>query len=361
MPAKTKKVKAAGVSIVADGRVLSRLQSVTMDTDLGIEEIREIASSEITEFVEGIPTVSISMEANQWGKRNNIVAISAVDGTRQAEMIAGATWNNSLNHKSFDGTSVDLVAQVEEDGVLKRSVYVGDAFVTALSWNFDVGGVATESYTLEADNKVWYMNTQKEIVVCSGNGPYLTSGVQYSSNYGSGYFSTSGFAYDGGSEFSPLFVTVNGTKVTDASGNVVVPSGIGNDSYVTLYAGPTSTSTIESQLASDGRYRIVGFKNTANTTISHGSTDTPTGGIGGIRKGMIKIFLTSGAVTGFPDDATEQTRFLRLQTCSIDADLSREALEELGNFKAYDRSLTFPILRPGLDLPIRRKDTSWKV
>jgi hypothetical protein len=315
----------------ADGFPLSRLQSVTSDTDLGVEDIREIGNDEIVEFVEGIPTVTISMEANMFGKRDNIVAISAVDGARQDLIIAGgsAAPDNSVTHKSFDGTSVDLVFQVEEDSVLKRSMYMGDAFVTSLSWNFDVGGVATESYNLEADNKVWYLNAQREIVVCSGHPAATASGVVYKSNYGTGYFAADDFKGVGGT-FTPLFITADGEKAKDPAGAVIVPSGDGN----TVYA-------FGEDFSGANRLRVVGYKNTPSSTIAAGGTDAST--IGGIRKGMIEIFLVSGATTNAATKTVDKVEYLRLQTCSVDVDLSREALEELGNFKAYDRSLSFPI------------------
>lgn len=345
--AKAKKVKAGGVAVYADGRILSRLQSVTADTDLGVEEIREISNLYAAEFVEGIPTVTLSLEGNLYGKRDNIVALAGAGGAKpdttvgmwQKNLIAGGVPNISINQTSFDGTSTDIVIQMEEDGVLARSCLIQDMFLTSWGVSFDVGGVATESVSLEGDNKVWYLNAQREIIVLSGHLTAIgsvNSGMFYQSNYGTSYFGTSDFDAD----FEPLFITADGEKVVDDNGTVVVPVPHPN-SRVAL---PDNGEDNWTQISGVARLRLVGYKVAPSSTITathHTAQLTDNSSIGGVRKGMLEIYLVSGSTY---DLATmTKTEYFRLQTCSIDADLSREALEELGNYKAFDRSLTFPI------------------
>jgi hypothetical protein len=356
---KAKKVKAGGVAVYADGRVLSRLQSVTADTDLGVEEIREITNEAAVEFVEGIPTVTISLEGNLYGKRENLAALSGAEGLLQKSVIAsggGVGGDNSpsplktISPQTFDGTSVDIVMQLEEDGVLKRSAYMGDAFFTSWGINLDVGGVGTESVTLEADNKVWYLNNYLELIVMSGYmipvGAGANSGVRYTSNYNTNYFRTALGVTDFSDVFTPLFVTADGEKVVDSNGDVVLPDGVAaGDDIVGLYPG----EDVWAQISGGKRLRVVGHKNSPNQVITASQhvgyiTDQAPPVIGGVRKGMVEIFLVSGSMYNLsPGPSNWSTEFLRLQTCSIDADMSREALDELGNFKSYDRSLTFPI------------------
>lgn len=352
--AKSKKNKAGGIGISLDGRNISRGQSVAFDTDLGVEEIREITNDSAVEYVEGIPTVSISIEANQYGKRDNIVALSAAEGLHQKNVIAGGLPSYNINQSHFDGTAVDIVVQVEEDGVLKRSCYMGNCQVTGVSWSWDVSGVGTESYNLETGNKTWYLNTYAEIVVMSG---YMTpvgsinSGVRYTSNYATGYFAASDFDSVGnGGNFTPLFVTANGDKVIHpTTGAVVTPIAVGNDvNTVALPSIVANSENVWTQISGGVRLRVVGYKNAANTGLAatHLSTGlTDNSGIGGIRKGMIEIYLVSGHMyrADVPTEDAYRGEFLRLQSCSIDADLSREALDELGNYQSFDRSLTFPI------------------
>lgn len=354
MATKPQKVQGAGVAFYFDGGIQSRLQSATIDTDLGVENIEEISNSEIVEFVEGLPTVTLTFEANQWGKRDNIAAVTGMDGSIQKGFVSGDMGVWQIDHRSFDGTSVDIVAHVEEDSALARSMYVGGAFVTSVGYNFDVGGVSTESYTLEADNKVWYFNTYKEIMVCSG---YYDSGTLASGVYvrphpnlcndagGTNYMLRSGFSEAGTDinlAWTPLFITIDGDKITDANGDVVVPKGgeIYDDDWVVSYNNDSLFST--------GRIRVVGYRDTdASTTITDVDA-TSSSTIGGIRKGMIELFLVSGSMYGgetgrgiYTD--VQKREMLRLQTCSIDVDLSRESLEQLGDYKAFTRSLNYPI------------------
>ena len=350
MPTKPKKVQGAGVAVFADGAILSRLQSVTADTDLGVEEIREISNSSIVEFVEGTPTVSIQMEANQIGSRKNIAAITGVDGLLQTEMItpgggdepAGET--REITHFSFDGTTTDLVVQIEEDSVLARSMYMPDCFVTAVSWNFDVGGVATESYSLESDDKRMYEGATKELMVVSGwydtTSPLSGSGIRITAHPNlSSYFPDDAFntAEGTGTAFTPIEASIDGTVIKDASsGAVITPvsPAVNAEDYLLF------PSQYASQIT-NGRIRVLGYKDTINTNIAADTTDSST--IGGIRKGMVEIFLISGSTWQYEGRHTDAEEFLRLQTCSIDVDLSREALEELGNSQAFERSLNFPI------------------
>jgi hypothetical protein len=358
MPTKPNKVQAAGVAVFADGAILNRLQSVTADTDLGVEEIREISNSSVVEFVEGTPTVSIQMEANQIGARHNIAGLSGQDGAIQAGMItagaggasAGRTFE--ISHFSFDGTQTDLIIQIEEDSLLQRSIYMPDCFTTALSWNFDVGGVATESYSLESDDKRMYVGAQADLCIVSGyytgdgSTGILGSGIEivpHPNMTTAGYWDDEMEFNTNDGSFTPLEISVNGSIVTDpASGNTVTPvAPITTDGYVLV------PDQFASQIKA-GRIRVLGYRDDYSPTASNITMGTTlnTGdfaNLGGVRKGMMEIFLISGAPWMYEGRTTDPEELLRLQTCSIDVDLSREALEELGNHEAYERSLNFPI------------------
>jgi hypothetical protein len=364
MPTKPNKVQAAGVAVFADGGILHRLQSVTADTDLGVEEIREISNSQVVEFVEGTPTVSIQLEGNMTGARNNIAYLTGQDGNIIKGMVSpgggGYTSNQEITHFSFDGTTTDLVIQVEEDSVLARSIYMPNCFTTALSWNFDVGGVATESYSLEADDKRMFVGAELELVVASGYytgaGDAGTSGfyVQpHPEHELTGYFVESGFtnaAIYADHRWTPIEATFNGDIIIDPqTGGAYIPNPGKAWDDNELKFPPDATAG--GNVLGAGRYRVVGYKdatvhpNIVPTTDLNRSAESAN--LGGIRKGMIEIFLVSGSVWHIEDrpmdPITDSEEYLRLQTCSIDIDLSREALEELGNAEAYERSLNFPI------------------
>jgi hypothetical protein len=354
MPTKPKKVQGAGVGVYADGATLSRLQSVTADTDLGIEEIRELTNSSVVEFVEGLPTVTVQMEANQIGSRKNLANLTGQDGdtikgmtTVRTDVLGGFA---PITHLSFDGTSCDLVIQVEEDSVLSRSMYIPASFMTSVSWNFDVGGVATESYALESDDKIQFLNDRREFFIVSGyydtsdtdtgtSGYLVTPHPDVIEDAGD-YFFTSGMNDNAGAndKWTPIFFTLDGSQIVDPTDGsrppITIPGATVAENWVRM-------DTQYASLITAGRVRIGAYRDTPNTTISAPGTDSQA--FGGLRKGMIEIFLVSGE-TAFADLTVDiNPKILRLQTCSVDVDLSREALEELSNSKAFERSLNFPI------------------
>lgn len=347
---KPNKVEGAGVAVTVDGKCLSRLQSFSTDTDLGLEEVRELANSNIVEFVEGTPTVTVQLEANMWGRRDNLAAITGMDGAYQRAAIAGGAGWREINQYSFDGTSCDILVQVEQDSTLARSMYIPAAYVTSLSFSFDVGGSATESYTLESDTREWYWGNYRDVIVVSGfYNAAIPSGITVVGNDdtpSSSYWAAGDDEFNAANgTFTPLFITKNGKKIIDPSSGGPLASAkytggkVDGDKYVVA-------PTYDSQFSAGARYRCVGYKETPSSTIPY-STDTGTStpsSLGGIRKGMIEIYLVSGSMfmASVRSDVYKE-EFLRLQTCSIDADLSREALDELGNAESFYRALNYPI------------------
>jgi hypothetical protein len=256
--------------------------------------------------------------------------------------------------------------QIQEDNTLKRSMYMPDSFMTSLSWNFDVGGVATESYSLESDDKRMYVGTNKEIMVVSGHytglGTAGTSGIYvtpHQEHKVGAYFVSSGFNNTTHATigWTPIEASLNGrTVVQNVDGTpaiILVPTSAVHfsDNWIVFQGGSILGAVNAGGSAiGAGRWRVVGFKDTANTAINRqtnllngvGEWREHTDDIGGIRKGMCEIFLVSGSPQ-FKTHLTNNEEYFRLQTCSIDVDLAREALEELGNPEAYERTLNFPI------------------
>ncbi len=64
--------------------------------------------------------------------------------------------------------------------------------------------------------------------------------------------------------------------------------------------------------------------------------------VGAVRQGQVEIYLVDTDVLG-PDFDRDAELGLRLTSCTIAADLTREPLMELSHLRPYDRSLTFPI------------------
>jgi hypothetical protein len=314
--AKPTKVRYSGVGVSANGYLLSRVQNVSVDTDLGEEEARELTNSEVVEFTTNNPNVSISIETNEYGSCRNLRAFVATSGGALAAQ-------EEVNVDSFDGTSADIAVQIEEDNVIKRTVVVNDAFPTAVSWNFDVGGVATESFTLEADNKTWYANAWRQAHALNGSDPvYAATGSSVNIPLSA--------ADDG--VYTPVKQYVDGILITGALGETDAFS-LHNKNWKKIHWYDDRFDAVGT------RYRTVIVKDSPDTTIDE---STSSSAIGSITRGKINIYLASGADAAGVDALTS-TNFLRLQSASVDVDLSREVLQQLGNFRAFDRSLTLPV------------------
>jgi hypothetical protein len=337
--AKPRKVRYSGTLVLVDGTAISRGQTFSSETDLSTENLNELGNSGIVEVSEGLPTVSISIDTNEFGSCQNLYALA---GRKVVGFDANHTGYAVIDENSFDGTSVDICVPIEQDNVLKRTMYIGDAFVSSIGWSFDVGGVATENYSLEADNKTWYMNGKREVYAlfahsfpATAPNSLIISGVSIAT-FGDGTAATLELVRCSADN---LDLTLSDAAVSNQtiSGEPVI-----------LISGSTFCTAMETALSGTSRYRAV-----FNVPTADANTSIPTTGfgnkfpglststIGGIRKGMIQICLISGGTLTNAFSSAEEV--LRLQTCSIDVDLAREALEELGNFKAFDRSLTFPV------------------
>lgn len=317
MATKPKKVRYSGIGVFANGYLLSRVQSFSIDSDLGEEEARELTNSEVVEFTSTTPSVTVNVETNEYGSMRNLRAIAQITG--------GATVADYVDVNSFDGSAADIGVQFEEDNVLTRTLIVNDAFLTAISWNFDVGGVATEAFTFESDNKTHYYQTSKQAFSLMGRTP-----TQNATN-GSGQvfipFSTAAEQ----ANYLPIKQYIDGVSVT---GGVTKYASTTDGGFTVMPINWFDTNFT----ATGSRYRTIIVKTGATSTTIEQNTSTST--IGSIGRGRMNIYLQSGdgSIT-----TLTTTNFLRLQSAGVDADLAREVLNELGHFRAFDRSLTLPV------------------
>jgi len=321
--------------IAFNSKPLSRVSTLSMDADLNEEEIREIGNEEIVERVDQTPTVSVTVDTNEYADVKNLRYLVAKE-------------SGTITISSFDGPTTDIVVNVEEDLEFKRSAHINDAVPVGISYNFDVGGLATESFNLEGDNLTWYLGSKRVTRVFNG---ITSSGLD-----ASGFFINVNPSDMTGVPFTTGWVpekiyadgvvilqntTIEQTGVIFSTGyDLTAHSGfIAGSGYIRVETAAAAA------LSNTGatNYRVVAYESGGQQTrlknYSWGVTDSASS-IGGISKGMIDIQLTTGSQL-FPD--TSGTTFLRCQTCSVDVDLSRETLEELGHDRAYEKTLTLPV------------------
>lgn len=318
--ARPKKIRYSAVGVLANGYLLSRVQNVSANSDMGEEEAKELTNTEVVEYTSTSPSVAISIETNEYGSCRNLRAVAG---------ITGGTSNIYIS--SFDNMATDITILAAEDGTLARSCLINDAYLSSISWNYDVGGVATESFNFDADNKTWYTDDYKEA--------YSVMGITVSGDASNGYYKI-WFPFDP-TTYDPLKVYIDGVLVTGALAETAQSSGGVNGTNVTFTDINFANSTA---ITTGYRNRCFIYKNTPETTIQQVTSRTTTT-LGSIPRGKVSIFLATGfndsVFTNLASPGT--TNFLRLQSVSVSVDLARETLNELGHYRAFERSLTYPV------------------
>lgn len=323
------KVRYDWIACVIDGVVARRVQSLGSSTDFTEEQILELGNSGYAEVTDE-PTVNITLDTNDWGSTNTIALMAGVYNTAFSSDnggYKGSVGDNTyvVNQTHFEEATVDISAPVSEDGsTLARTLYLGYCFVNSLSFSYDVGGIATENYSLESDFKRWYLNDHKRVLVYTAAYTSGTSCTITGVNLQTGY--------------TGLLVSVNGVVQADQLTSSGRP-GLGSTITLTNSASNTvvTSSTPALSLASGDRIRVVVSQNSSSTMTTLSSTPD---GLGGARKGHIDIHLSNASDTS---GVLTTSKSLRVQSVSIDVDLSREVLEELGNYRAYARTLQTPV------------------
>jgi len=223
---------------------------------------------------------------------------------------------NQITLLDFEYAKADLYVPIKRprDSNIERTMYMANCYVDRLDFSYQTKGIATENYTLETDNKKWLLQQASNIyrdqfyVTASGtttftltypptelqNGQY-TLLARYGTN-GVGYVLTEGVDF-----------VVSGQTVT-LQGFSANAGDILNFRYATASGGT--------------------FFNPVPTVIT--SHPTPAGGL---EEGQLELFLS--------DDSTNEV--LRVQSVRISAQLRRDVLSQLGQYRPYDRPLDLPV------------------
>lgn len=327
---KPNSIKYDWIAAVIDGTVAKRVQSLGSSTDFTEERLLELGNSGVAETTD-TPAISITLDTNDWGSVNTIALLANKYSTAFSSDnggYKGSAGDNTyvITHSDFENAAVDITAPVSEDGsTLARTLYLSYCFVNGLSFNYDVGGVAQENYTLETDFKRWYLNDHKRVLVYEAAYSSATTAKITGVNLQTGY--------------TGLIVTVNGVVIADQLTSTARP-GLGSTITLTNNSADTdvTSSTPALALASGDRIRVVVSQDSSSTMTTLSTTPD---GLGGARKGHVEIHLSDVSNTSAPLASTSKS--LRVQSVSIDVDLSREVLEELGNYLAYARALQSPV------------------
>jgi hypothetical protein len=421
----TNRIKSASVAVFANDTQIDRAQAFGVSARLDQEDLLEIGNLDIVEVIDNVPTVDITVDANQYGsvktlakfaKKNynwgtttvslkdaNTVTVSsgqfyinemkytlaaaadktvsAPTGSSQTRIdvvsistsggvfltagtavftsgtpavpttpagclrlalvqrtststsaavdmtylsILNAYDSTSIALRDFELASVDFTAPVKETGdntdttyAITRTMSITDAYVNRYDAAFSVNGTATESWSLESDNKTWFLNTASTLFVDRFQGTGSTSAFTLSyapTLRDNGKYTVRAYKYDSGDATYTALTEATDFTVTGTSLTLTAPAS----DQVLVVRYPTSGCPASAQPF---------FKRVPTAVDPHPVI------AGGLKHGQVEIYLS--------DDASNHV--LRLQSVSISCSLTREALYEIGHKRAYDRPMTFPI------------------
>jgi hypothetical protein len=422
----TNRIKAASQTIYANDTQLDRVQSLGCTARLETEDIKEVGNLDIIEVVDNVPTVDITVDANQYGSvktlrkfarknfdwgtlyirvatsgtvevssgtfyidemkytkattttptltwptganqnridvisiaSNGTVTVTPGDATTgvpavpntpagglriglvqlQTNAASGAvalTDMHVLNVgdertvalKDFEFAAVDFAVLTKEKGdnttddPVTRSMLLENCFVNRYDAAFSTNGLATESWSLEGDNKTHFLNTAGCVVTDRWAGNGTTSGFA---------FTYSATTRDNGKNTLKVYLYDKTTGLyADKAENVDFTT---TTSGITFKAGkiPTANQTVVARYLSDPSgvpASTVFFKRNPEDLMGH------PGVAGGLKHGQVEIYLS--------DDASNPV--LRLQSVSVSSSLTRQPLYEIGHKRAYERPMDFPI------------------
>jgi len=366
----------ASQSVWVNGEVLYRVQSLGSTTTFTSEDIFELGHLDIVDVVDDVPAVAVTLNTNDFGDVKTLAVLAQI-APAKIDMDEDAT-NANANLAVVDsalaetGTylhgvsladfaivcgnlpGVTLWAPVQDEcslGTLAENIdqtlFMDELYVNSLEFSYTTGANATENYGMETDNKMWLLNDGRFVSYDS----FTLSGTDIANTYvtltaGSATIAdlSGGIGFlrkdDMGAPASTWFDD-SATEMTNIA--TVTGTSSAADTYVydpanhRLYfpTGATmvhaAADVVQAVYAADAYSTLT--TNTYFTALS--SVDRPDM-LGALRQGQAEIYVVS-------DTDTSYDIAWRLTGTTISADLTREALSELGHLAPYDRPLTLPI------------------
>jgi len=308
--AKKDGVGPAGKALYVDGpSQAKRVQTFSTDTDQNEEKLLELGNNEVAEKTNDLST-SFSIEFNNYGSMATFMQALG-QGQWQGENNVARV----ITDTAFDNAIIDTITHMSNDDATKdHAEWMGRGFLTSFNFTYPADGIATETYDFEGAHSRKFLNDWVNPTVYKADFLNSTTAIISGSTLQATH--------------NPILVLVDEdvkAQLTTA-GDTITLTDNGSDTDVTA-----TNSDGNITFTSGDRVRVVVSGSGTTYTLL---PSTPAG-IGGLRRGFINAYLYN------PAGNAEKT--LRIQSLSIDADLSREELVELGSKKPYFRKLTRPI------------------
>jgi hypothetical protein len=372
----------ASQSVWCNGEVLYRVQSLGSTTTFTSEDIFELGHLDIIDVVDDVPAVAVTLNTNDFGdlrtlatlaqlapakkgmtetasdSNANLVVVSGTDLVETSTFLHGvALADFAIVCGNLPGVSIWAPVQDECSlGTLAENIdqtlFLDEVFINSLEFGYTTGANATENYGAETDNKMWLLNDGRFV----NWDAYTLDGADISNGYvdltlASG---TTVTALSDGGASGFLRKTEGGAPAvtwydTDAGEVMNVEIATSSADTATYWYELLGTGITRVHFPTTGNYIPVatdrlqmlyaanGYGSAATSTYFTALDDVDRPDmIGALRQGQVEVYIVS-ATDGAYDVAW------RLTGCTITADLTREALSELGHLAPYDRPLTLPI------------------
>ncbi len=309
--AKTAKgVRPSGKGLYVDSpNQAKRVNSFSSDTDMGQEKLLELGNKETSEKTTDLSN-TVSLEFNNYGSMAPF-AMSLGQGLWAGE----DNLNRSVSDSDFDNAIVDVIVLASnDDASIDYAEYNSYCFLNSFSISYPADGVSTHTFDFEGSHTRKFLNDWKNASVYKADFVNSTTAIISGANIEATH--------------NPILLLVNQNIVSEISDS--------NDS-ITLTDAASDTNIVATDVdgsiafASGDRIRIV----VSGTGSTYTTLPNTPAGIGGLRRGHVVARIYN------PAGNAENT--LRIQSLSIDGDLGREELQEIGSKRPYDRRLTRPI------------------
>ncbi len=367
----------ASQSVWCNGEVLYRVQSFGSSTSFTSEDVFELGHLDIIDVVDDVPAVTITMNTNDFGDVKTMATLAQVPAVKRAMDATASGTNANLQVVDSAGTStgtvlhgacladfavtcgnlpgVTLWAPVQEecslgtlDNNIDQTVFLDKAFVNSIEFSYSTGANATENYGMETDNKMWLLNDGR-FVNCD---TYTLDGTDIANGYVDLTLAAANDIATLSVGLGFLRKDANGAPAiswydasTNTMVNVAVVSGTVAAATTFVYQDTGTQHRIHfptgSNFAATDRVEVIYSANAYGTGASDkyftilDATSRPDT-VGALRQGQVEVYIVADT------DAAYDIAW-RLTSCTISADLTREALTELGHLAPYDRPLTMPI------------------
>ncbi len=371
----------ASQSVWCDGEVLYRVQSLGSTTTFTSEDIFELGHLDIVDIVDDVPAVAVTLNTNDFGDVRTLAVLSQVRVAKRvmeaapsdananlvvvsgSQLVETSTFLHGVSLGDFAITcgnlpGVSLWAPVQDecslgtlDDDIDQSLFMDEVYVNSLEFGYTTGANATENYGAETDQKLWLLNDGKFVnyetwTIASGT-IYVDLSLDIANEVATLADGNIGFLRkdENGVPAASWYDAVG----TEEKINVQLKPGTSSDpdwyiyydegTYHRLFfptgsKAPEETDIIEVVYAADG-YGTAAADQYMEVLDDIARPDM----LGAVRQGQVEIYIIDPANPG----TYATTIQWRLTAATITADLTREALAELGHLGPYDRPLTLPI------------------